>query len=137
MRNCRLAAALAGAALLAGSALLPSAAGAAPSFSPGVRVSPAVVVAGKTMRVTGAAWRPGARVQLAVGPPASEADPVRTLTVDATGRFATTIRFQPAADPGRYVLLARCVARCSDRATASFRITKGVTSDPDWSQPKG
>jgi hypothetical protein len=72
--------------------------------------------------LTGAGWKPGAAVVIAVGPPRSEADPVKTVRASATGALRTTLRTQRGATPGAYVIVA-CASACRLRATAAFRVT--------------
>lgn len=86
-----------------------------------LRVTPKAVARGAFLTFTGSGWPARSRVQLLVGPPASEADPVGTITTDARGRFERRMRIQRTATPGPYVALA-CRAQCRVKATATFRI---------------
>lgn len=92
---------------------------------PAVRVSPASVARGHAITVTGKHWPRRVTVQLLIGPPQSEAEPVATARTTSTGTFRR--RFVPPpyiqARLGRWVLLA-CRRECRVKATATFRLTR-------------
>lgn len=95
-------------------------AGAAPSAAaPSVSVSPKSLPRGGTLAVTGRGWPGNVRVQLLIGPPRSEADPVGLARTDGRGRFRRTLSVHRA--PGPAVLLG-CRRECRDKASASFRV---------------
>lgn len=104
-------------AVLAASAPAPAAVAARPTVS----VSPTTVVRGGSLLVTGRHWTPRATVQLLIGPPRSEADPVATARATATGTFRRRLPIARGARTGRFVLLA-CRRSCRIKASASFRI---------------
>ncbi len=89
-----------------------------------VSVTPKSVLAGGSLTVSGRNWPRRVRVQLLIGPPYSEADPVGSVTTTAHGAFRRTLRISSAATPGRSVLLA-CRRSCRVKAQTSFRILAG------------
>jgi hypothetical protein len=79
------------------------------------------VVRGGSILVTGRHWAPRATVQLLIGPPRSEADPVGSVRTTAAGTFRRRLPIAAGARPGRYVLLA-CRRSCRVKASATLRI---------------
>jgi hypothetical protein len=102
-----------------------AAAGAAPQQSGAgtLRLEPQRVGVGERLTVTGRQWPARVRVRLLVGPPASEASPVKRVRTNGRGRFRTHVRIASSATPGPYVMLA-CRRQCAVKRSASFRITR-------------
>lgn len=96
-------------------AAIPAPAAAAPKVS----VSPKSVPRGGTLVVTGKGWPKNVRVQLLIGPPRSEADPVGFARTDGAGRFRRALTVGRAAGPA---VLLGCRRECRDKASATFRV---------------
>lgn len=84
------------------------------------RATPQIVERGSTLTLSGSGWPSGVGVQLLVGPPRSEADPIKTVRA-AGGSFRTTLPITAAAKPGPYVFLA-CVNDCRVKRSATVEI---------------
>ena len=84
-------------------------------------MSPSITVAGSTIIARGRNWERRARVQLLIGPPRSEADPVATVRTTARGSFAKRITLSRAIGPGKWILLA-CRRECAIKRSARFTI---------------
>lgn len=96
-------------------AAMPTLASAAPSVS----LSPKSIPRGGALVVTGKGWPKNVRVQLLIGPPRSEADPVGSARTDGSGRFRRTLTVDRAAGPA---VLLGCRRECRDKASATFRV---------------
>lgn len=84
-----------------------------------VSVSPKSIPRGGTLVVTGRGWPKNVSVQLLIGPPRSEADPVGSARTDGSGRFRRALRVDRAAGPA---VLLGCRRECRDKAAATFRV---------------
>ena len=89
---------------------------------PTVRVTPATIERGHAITVTGRHWPRHVRVQLLIGPPRSEADPVGSVRTSSRGSFRRTLTIPARSRIGRRVLLA-CRRECRVKASAVFRVT--------------
>lgn len=90
---------------------------------PTVRITPLEVRRGGRILVTGRNWARNAIVDLLIGPPRSEADPVGRARTTSGGSFRRYLRIAPKTKPGRWVLLA-CRRECRVKAAKSFRVTR-------------
>jgi len=93
------------------------------SAAPSVRVAPAVVQRGQRITVTGRNWPRNVTVDLLIGPPRSEADPVGRALTTSSGTFRRYLRIASTTAPGRWVLLA-CRRECRVKAVRSFRVPR-------------
>ena len=113
--------ALAAGVVAAGSAT--SATTSSATARPTVRIAPLVVQRGDRIVVTGRNWARSAIVDLLIGPPRSEADPVGRARTTSSGTFRRYLRIAPKTKPGRWVLLA-CRRECRIKAVKSFTVTR-------------
>lgn len=90
---------------------------------PTVRITPLEVRRGGRILVTGRDWARNAIVDLLIGPPRSEADPVGRARTTSGGSFRRHLRIAAKTKPGRRVLLG-CRRECRVKAVKSFRVTR-------------
>jgi hypothetical protein len=106
-------------------AVVPAIEDASGATQPSATVTPTSVKRGKPITVTGSHWPRRVTVQLLIGPPQSEAEPVARVRTTRSGTFRRTF-VPPAfvqARLGRWILLA-CRRDCRVKAMASFRLTR-------------
>lgn len=133
----RLVSAAAAAGLLAASAGVGAGVASDPaprsSATPSVRVVPSVVQRGNRITVTGRNWPRNVIVELLIGPPRSEAEPVGRARTTSTGAFRRYLRIASTTAPGRWVLLG-CRRECRVKAVRSFRVISRSGSAPSRPQ---